>query len=134
MAWEEALEEHVKRNEAEFNGVARAFGEMRAFIGEQIASVTNRIDRLEFNMNARFEAADGRFEAIDQRFDAIDRRFEAVDQRFDAIDRRFEAVDQRFGAIDLRFDRVESQLTEFGRRFDRLDGQIELIVKAIVRS
>lgn len=112
MTWEEALEAHVKENEQQFNRVAQAFGELRTFVAAQIMSVTDRIDHLESDMHAQFEAVDKRFTAIDERFDAIDTRFEAIDRRFDNMETRF---------------------TEVGRRFDRLDGQIDLIVKTIVR-
>jgi len=104
MAWEEALEAHVKENEQEFNGIARAFREMKTFVTEQILTVTTRIDRLKSNMNARFDAVDARFESVDRRFEGMDRRFEAIDRRF----------------------------VEMDRRFDRLDGQVELLVKAVV--
>jgi len=56
---------------------------------EQITALSARVDRLEAQMTARFEAIDRRFEAIDRRFEAIDRRFEAIDRRFDALERRW---------------------------------------------
>jgi tetrahydromethanopterin S-methyltransferase subunit G len=119
MAWEEAFEVHVKENEQEFSRIEEAFGELKPFVTDQFAGVTTGIDRLESNMNTRFEA-------VDRRLDAMDARVEALDGRFDTIDTRFEAVDARFGTMDRRFDAID-------RRLDRLDDRLALIVRAVVR-
>ena len=63
-----------------------------------------RVDALERDINARFDAVDARFDAVDTRFNAVDARFDAVDMRFDAVDARFDAVDARFDEVDMRFD------------------------------
>jgi hypothetical protein len=42
---------------------------------EQIAAVSARVDRVEAQMAARFDAVDRRFEAMDRRFDALERRW-----------------------------------------------------------
>ena len=56
-----------------------------------------RVDALERDINARFNAVDARFNAVDMRFDAVDARFDAVDARFDEVDMRFDSF-----AIEMR--------------------------------
>ncbi|RIK02592.1 MAG: hypothetical protein DCC48_17960 [Acidobacteria bacterium] len=57
-----------------------------------------RIDRLEAEMKAGFQAVDERFEAVDHQHRAMDTRFKAIENRFDAVDQRFESTNTKLDA------------------------------------
>ena len=68
------------------------------------AGTNERFDKVEGEMNERFDK-------VDQRFDKVDQRFDKVDQRFDKVDQRLDKVDQRFDKVDQRFDKVEGDIS-----------------------
>ena len=88
---------------------------------------SDRITRLDDDIDARFTAVDARFTKLD---DDIDARFTAVDARFtkldDDIDARFTAVDARFTKldddIDARFTKLEDDIDA---RFTKLEDDID---------
>ncbi|MBM7571673.1 hypothetical protein [Aquibacillus albus] len=61
--------------------------------GEQVSSkfdemeikVNTRIDKLEKQMNDRFEKVDKHFEQIDDRFEQVDKRFDRVDDKLSGL-------------------------------------------------
>ena len=67
------------------------------------AKETNaRFDRLEREMNTRFERIDARFEGIDSRFEGIDAKFERIDARFERIDGELKTIRNDIKTILLR--------------------------------
>jgi tetrahydromethanopterin S-methyltransferase subunit G len=75
-----------------------------------MATVEERLARLEARVEEHSQLFGTMREALlafehrmDVRFDGIERRFDAVDRRFDAVDRRFEAIDRRFETLDAKF-------------------------------
>jgi hypothetical protein len=50
------------------------------------AGTNERFDKVEGEMNERFDKVDQRFDKVDQRFDKVDQRFDKVDQRFDKVE------------------------------------------------
>ena len=84
-------------------------------VEEELKAQREIIASLQREMNARFEAMDKRFEALqremDKRFEALQRE---MDKRFEAVDKRFEAVEKRFEAMDKRFESLEKRLSFSG--------------------
>ena len=69
------------------------------------ASVTERnarFDRLEREMNTRFERIDARFEGIDARFEGIDTKFEGIDARFERMEGELKTIRNDIKTILLR--------------------------------
>jgi predicted nuclease with TOPRIM domain len=58
---------------------------MEQGFAEQGGELNARFNRLEANLEARFEQIDERFEQVGKRFERIDERFERVDGKFEAI-------------------------------------------------
>ena len=83
-----------------------------AYIGDAVITpLTDRIDRMAAETNARFDAIDARFDRMESQTNA----------RFDAVDARFDRMESETNA---RFDRVESSLADvrsvvFGDHFER---------------
>ncbi len=80
----------------------------------------NRLNQMEQKFEAKFDAVDQKFVAIDKRFDTVDQKFSAIDKRFDAVDHRFDTVDKRFNSVDQRFDFVEARLGNLEEGQDEL--------------
>jgi len=74
-------------------------------VEEELKAQREIIASLQREMNARFEAMDKRFEALQRE---MDKRFEALQRE---MDKRFEAVDKRFEAMDKRFESLEKRLS-----------------------
>ena len=127
-----AVEDYIRRNEER----AREFSLLERIVRveEELKALREIQLSLLREMNARFEAIDKRFEAMEkanqQRFEAIDKRFEAMEkanqQRFEAMEKRFEALhremnarfeamekanQQRFEAMEKRFQNLEKRLS-----------------------
>lgn len=66
-----------------------------------------RFDRLEDNINKKFDAVDKKFDRLE---DNMNKKFDAVDKRFDAVDKKFENVDNRINSIDNRLVAVETSV------------------------
>ncbi len=67
-------------------------------------------------LNARFDAVNYRFEAMDAKFET---RFIAMDAKFEA---RFEAMDAKFTAVDTKIDGLHTVITN-------LDRDVQMLVK-----
>jgi len=72
--------------------------------------VKEEVGHLEKTMNAKFDAMNARFDAVDTKFNAVNVRFDAVDTRFEAVNARFDAVDEKFDAVNARIDALEGRI------------------------
>ncbi len=110
----EALEEFVRKGEEKIKELS---------LIERIIRVEEELKALREIEQARFEASEKRFEALQREikagFEAFEKRFEASEKRFEALQRemntRFEALqremDARFNATDKRFEALEKRLS-----------------------
>jgi hypothetical protein len=57
------------------------------------------IDRTQSKNEARFDRLER----------DMDRRFDLVDKRFDEVEKRFDEVDKRFGEVNVRLDRLQAK-------------------------
>ncbi len=64
------------------------------------ANTTQRFDRLEHQMDARFDKVDERFDKVDERFDKVEARFERMESRMDA----------QFARLDTRIDQLSQMM------------------------
>jgi hypothetical protein len=82
-------------------------------------------------MDARFDAVDGRLDGMDARFDGVDARFDRMDARFDGVDARFDRMDARFDGVDARFEQMDARLdrtdASVAARFDAMDARFDTI-------
>ena len=100
----------INRLEGRIDGNQILLRQIDRKIDASVKDRNARFDRLEREMNARFERNDAKFDGIDARFDAIDAKFDAIDAKFDRIDGRLEGIDSRFEGIDAKFDRIDGEL------------------------
>jgi archaellum component FlaC len=77
---------------------------METGFAEQRNEMNARFDRLEKNLEVRFEK-------VDERFDKIDERFERVDERFERVDVKFERVDAKFDVVNEQIARTQETIT-----------------------
>ena len=97
---------------AEMRGeTAELRGELRSGMAELRSELQVGMTELRSEMTSMRSEIDVRFAAVDGRFDAVDGRFAAVNGRFDAVDGRFAAVNGRFDAVDGRFDSLQGHVT-----------------------
>ncbi len=119
---------------------------LRQELGEATSGFRADVTGLRELMDARFQKADGQFNAVRadmaHQFNAVDQRFQTVDgqlnavradmaQRFNAVDQRFEAVDQRFNAVDQRFEAVDQRFDGVEQRLDTLDTKLDTILSEL---
>ncbi len=64
------------------------------------------IDRTQSKNEARFDRLE---RDMDRRFDLVDKRFDEVEKRFDEVEKRFDEVDKRFGEVNVRLDRLQAK-------------------------
>lgn len=79
---------------------AGAKPELAEKAAEELAGYENRFDRLDREMERRFNGVDLRFEAVERE---MGRRFNGVDLRFETVERE---LDRRFAAMDRRNDEL----------------------------
>jgi uncharacterized protein (DUF3084 family) len=89
-------------------------------------------DRMESQVEARFEKVDERFAEVEVRFDKVDQRFEKVDERFDKVEDRFEKVDERFEKVEDRFERVDDRFGKVDDRFETVDQRFHRTQEMII--
>jgi hypothetical protein len=68
------------------------------------AKFDGRIDRLERDMNRRFDLSR---DHVDERFARVDERFQRVEVRLDRVDERLDRVEVRLDRVDERLGRLE---------------------------
>jgi len=66
-------------------------------IDANFVQLDTKINKLESNMNKRFEQVDKRFEQVDKRIDSLEV----------SMNKRFEQVDKRFDRLELKFDKLQ---------------------------
>ena len=93
-----------------------------------MSGLTAEVVELRREINARLDAVNSRFDAMEERLDA---RLDAVNSRFDAMEERFDArLDAMGERFDARFDHLQG---EMNARFDTVNTRIDTIHE-VVRS
>lgn len=69
----------INHNETILLGLAMKQGEHIREVRLNLASLSERVDTFERNVNSRFDAIDNRFDAIDNRLNAVDGRFDRLE-------------------------------------------------------
>jgi tetrahydromethanopterin S-methyltransferase subunit G len=90
-----------------------------AGVKERLNAIEGRLDRMQSDMNVRFDAVNARFDTLEER---LDTRLEALEERFDT---RLEALEERFDA------RLEALEERFDARLDTLHGRIDTVHEAM---
>ena len=90
---------------------------MEQGFAEQRREFNARFDRMEAQLEARFDKVDERFNRVDERFEKVDERFEKVDEKFDKVDERFETMDERFNRTQEMVIGLHATLTRFSLAF-----------------
>lgn len=76
------LEQNVRdinHNETMLLGLAMKQSEQLREVRINLATLSERVDTLERNMNSRFDAVDSRLDAMDGRLNAMDSRFDRLE-------------------------------------------------------
>ena len=95
------------------------FDKIEIQFGKTDRQVRNHFDylnqRLDKDVNQRFDKLEWRFDKLEQRFDKLEWRFDKLEQRFDKLEWRFDKLEQRFDKFEQRFDKFECDVNQ---RFD----------------
>lgn len=92
----------INRLEGRIDGNQILLRQIDRKIDASVKDRNARFDRLEREMNTRFERIDARFEGIDTRFEGIDAKFERIDARFERIDGELKTIRNDIKTILLR--------------------------------
>jgi len=95
---------------AKFIPTSQYFERSFEMLQKQIDGLSQGQERIQRDMDKRFEQVDKRFEQVDKRFEQVDKRFEQVDKRFEQVDKRFEQVDKRFEQMIISIDKLSDKL------------------------
>jgi hypothetical protein len=66
------------------------------------------VDKLEAQMNARFNTVDAKFNAVEAKFNTVEARFNSLDARIDRIHQDFASFHHTLGQHDARLDNLEN--------------------------
>jgi hypothetical protein len=117
---------------------------------ERLERLSDKMDSFRIEMDAKFDAVDTRFVALeskmDAKFEAIDAKFVALeskmDDKFKAVETRFvalettmnakfEAVDAKFVALESKMDAKFQSIEDRFRTFTWMQGLLLIMIAAI---
>ena len=89
----------------------------------QVTPISDRITRLEADIDARFAAVNARFTMLENEIDARFTKLEdEIDARFDKLE---DDIGARFVAVDARFTKLEENQQEIAVTLARLVALLE---------
>ncbi len=75
----------INHNETILLGLAMKQGEHLREVRLNLASLSERVDTFERNVNSRFDAVDSRFDAVDSRLDAQGKHIETLSKQMEQV-------------------------------------------------
>ncbi len=88
---------------------------------ERLERLSDKMDSFRIEMDAKFDAVDTRFVALESTMNA---KFEAIDAKFEAVDAKFVALESK---MDTRFQSIEERF----RTFTWMQGLLLIMIAAI---
>ena len=94
--------------DAEIRDLKRRVGELEGGFG----FLTNQVRDVHRDLLGFQQAAEQRFDGIDERFDSVDQKFNGVDRRFDGLDQKVDRLDGRMENLEAKVDALPLALAE----------------------
>ena len=108
----------VRQLDERISALHKQLAEQRKRLDEQGQAISQLGQTIDAKLDGLMQVIVQQANTVNARFDAIDQKFIAVDVRFDAIDQKFIAVDARFTGLEERIDR---QTVEIRAKFETSD-------------